>query len=673
MLRDRRIAIVHVVLVLFAGAIVLRAAEVQLWQGARWRARAVSQHVDASSIPAPRGLILDASGTPLAESRERVRLGVAPREVRDMTRLLRELARGGVDAKLRARVADTTRRWVQLPGSFAPADVAPVLSMQGVYGKLIGDRVYDTSGGAQRIVGHANAEGRGLDGIELTLDSLLRGEVGKASFVKDAGGRRFESPDELSSEARPGHTVTLTINHALQTIADQALGDAVSRLSADGGDIVVLDPNSGEIRAMASRRRDAATTLATALMEPYQPGSTLKPFTAAALLARGKAREDEMIETYNGSYRTFGRTIHDVHVSERLSLADVLRYSSNIGIARFAERLTPREQYESLRDFGFGTPTGIAYPYESAGTLRPPQFWSKQSPASLAMGYEIAVTPLQLALAYGAIANGGELLEPALIKEVRDLDGNVVFENHRRVVRRVLTPQGAAQLRRLLGAVVDSGTATDADLETFAVGGKSGTVRGMSGGKYVPGSYTASFVGLFPADEPQYVILVKLDNPKGTYYGGKTAAPVSKVVLEAAIAARDAALDRSALTRRKSQPVFASRETRPEASADTGRARAISVSVGGAGEVRGDSAHDGGESASVPFVVTLADRRRTPVPPIRVRPIPDVHGLSLREAVYTLHESGFKVQLAAGAEGTTAPSAGTPLRTGSMVRLYQPR
>jgi cell division protein FtsI (penicillin-binding protein 3) len=424
---------------------------------------------------------------------------------------------------------------------------------------------------------------------------------------------------------------------------------------------------------MASRRRDPRSTVATAVIETYQPGSTLKPFIAAALLARGKARVNETIETYNGSYRTFGRTIHDVHAAPRLSLADVIRFSSNIGIVRFAERLTPREQYESLRDFGFGSPTGVPYPGEAAGTLRPPTQWSKQSPASLAMGYEMAVTPLQLAVAYGSIANGGELLEPSLVKEIRDLDGKVVYANARRVVRRVLTPQGSAELRRLLTGVVDSGTATDAELSTFAVGGKSGTVRGMSRGRYVAGSYTASFVGLFPADNPQYVILVKLDNPKGAYYGGKTAAPVSKVVLEAAIAARDAAIDRSALTRRRTQPDFASRDTGRKPEADTQRAREITVAAGTVAEVSRDPLRDPGERASVPFIVSLVERQRAPVAPARVRPIPDVRGLSLRAAVHTLHESGFRVQLAAGAGGMTTPEAGTPLRTGSMVRLYQQR
>jgi cell division protein FtsI (penicillin-binding protein 3) len=673
MLRNKRIAIIHLVLGVFAVAIIARAAQVQVWQGKQWQAKATRQHVAAASIPAPRGLILDASGTPLAESRERVQLAIATPEVRDPRKLASELKRVGVDAAWLARLSDPKRKWVQLPRSFVPSDVETILAMRGVYATPVGERVYAASGGAQRIIGHATLQGEGLDGIELTLDSLLRGTQGKVSLVKDVRGRRFESPDEMRADPLPGHTVTLTINGALQSISDQALGNAVSRMNADGGDVVVLDPNSGEILAMASRRKDPRATSATAINEPYQPGSTLKPFTAAALLARGKARIDEVIETYNGSYKTFGRTIHDVHVAPRLSLADVIRYSSNVGIVRFAERLTPREQYEALRDFGFGTPTGIPYPMESPGVLRDPSAWSKQSPASLAMGYEISVTPLQLALAYASIANGGELLEPLLVKEVRDLEGNVVYSAKRRVVRRVLTPQGSAQMRRLLTGVVDSGTATDAELSTFAVGGKSGTVRGMSRGRYVAGSYTASFVGLFPAEDPQYVILVKLDNPKGSYYGGKTAAPVSKVVLEAAIAARDAAIDRNALRRRRTEPVFASRDSGPKPAADTPQAREITIAAGSVDEVNPDSARDPGESASVPFIVSLTDRPRTPAVPVRVRPIPDVRGLPLRKAVHTLHESGFRVQLAAGAPGTTAPEAGTPTRTGSIVRLYQPR
>lgn len=672
MIRGRRIAIVHAVLAVFATAIIGRAALVQVVQGDVWSARAQRQHVAAAKLPAPRGLILDEKGVPLAESRERVRIEVAPGEVRDVGKLARELRRAGAPARTIERLRDPGRSWVTVPGTFAPAELEAVLAMRGVYATPVAERVYAESPGVRRVIGRADAEGRGIEGIELVLDSLLSGEVGRATFVRDGRGRRFTTPDQTVAEPLPGHTIVLTINHVLQDIVDRALGDAVARMGADGGDIVVLDPHSGEIRAMAARRRDPRSASATAFNEPYEPGSTLKPFIAAAVIARGKAKTGDVVETYNGVYRTFGRTIRDVHAESRMSLADVIRHSSNVGIVRFAERLSPREQYEALRDFGFGTPTGVPYPLEAAGRLRQPRAWSKQSAASLAMGYEISVTPLQLALAYASLANGGELLEPVLIKEIRDREGRVVFQSGRRVVRRVLTPAMSATMRELLAAVVDSGTGTSAELTTLAVAGKSGTVRGMSGGRYVAGSYTASFVGLFPADDPKYVILVKVDNPRGaSYYGGKTAAPVSKVVLEAAIAARDAALPRSALAHRRSEPVFASRDT--GAVRGDPPLRSIAIATGSVSELRGEAADSGADATPAAFVVTIGETPRRIAPPVRVRPVPDVRGMPLREAVHALHRSGFRVQLGQGASGITVPGPGTPIRAGSVVRLYHDR
>jgi cell division protein FtsI (penicillin-binding protein 3) len=206
-------------------------------------------------------------------------------------------------------------------------------------------------------------------------------------------------------------------------------------------------------------------------------------------------------------------------------------------------------EFEALRDFGFGAPTGVLYPAESGGILRPPSEWSRQSAASLAMGYEVSVTPLQLVAAYAAFANGGELLQPALIKEIRAPDGTVRYRHERRVVRRVLSEEVARTMRGILQGVVEEGTGQQAELGRFAVAGKTGTARSVVPGKgYVRGRYTASFVGLFPADRPQYVILVKLQNPtNGSFYASSTAAPIMKIVLEAAIASRDAALDRREL------------------------------------------------------------------------------------------------------------------------------
>ena len=215
----------------------------------------------------------------------------------------------------------------------------------------------------------------------------------------------------------------------------------------------------------------------------------------------------------------------------------MLRWSSNIGIVKFSQRLIDREEYETLRDFGFGTPTGVPFPTESGGILRIPKSWSLQSANSLAMGYEMSVTPLQLAVAYAAFANGGELVEPALLEEVVGPDGSVRYRHERRVVRRVMSRPVAEKIRHMLLDVVDEGTALQAALDNYLLAGKTGTPRGAVRGHYVAGRYNPNFVGLFPGDAPQYVIVVKLTAPQSSIFAAETAAPVTKAILEAALAA----------------------------------------------------------------------------------------------------------------------------------------
>lgn len=662
--RVDRIGIVHIALGLFAVALVGRAAQVQILQRDRWNERALKQQYTASELPAPRGRITDATGLTLAESRELVRIAVAPHQVRDRKALARALQRVEVPASWIARATDTRRKWVELPGRFLPTDVAPVVAMRGVHATPVAERVYIPSEGVRRIVGRATPAGGAVDGIELALDSLLAGVRGTATTLRDARGRTFESPTARGTRARPGHTVVLTLNHALQDLAERTLADAVAQQGAIGGDIVVLEPRTGELLALASRRTDPRSTASTALTEPYEPGSTLKPFVAAALLDSRLARTDEVIETFDGRYTIHGRTVNDIKKAPRLTLREVIQHSSNVGIVRFAERLPARAQYEMLRDLGFGTPTGLPYPSESPGRVTEPARWSRQSPASLAMGYELAVTPVQLATAYAAIANGGLLMQPSLVKEIRSPDGEVRFRHRPRVVRRVMSDGTSRALRGILRVVVDSGTSVGADLATFDVGGKSGTARRTTSGRYVQGEYTASFVGLFPADAPQYVILVKLDAPSaGAYYGGRIASPVFRTFLQGALASRDASLDRGSLAER-ARPVA----PRPVAdSADTtyavvARREAERLARGDTGEV--------------PYVYNLA------APPVRravvpaARPVPDVRGLTVRGAVHALHAAGFQVRLDDGAlvsELSTTPAAGAVARPGSLVRLIAPR
>lgn len=675
--RLTRSGIVHGALAIFAVALVLRAAKVQLLDGSAWREKALRQHFDEASLPAPRGAIRDATGRTLVESRELVALAVAPREVAPNRRnvVRRILIQNKVPRPVVAKAIDKRLKWVPVPGRFLAADVAPLLGLRGVHATPVVQRVMVPAPGIRRIVGRVDADGEPLDGIELALDTLLRGTRGTRSEARDARGHRFSSPVLAPSGGAPGHSVTLTINFTLQDIAERALADAMGRMGAKGGDIVILDPRDGALLAMASRRPDPRTTAATALAEPFEPGSTIKPFIAARLLDLGRAKPDEVIETFNGELTLEGRTIHDSHKAPRMSLRDVIAHSSNVGIVRFAQRLSAREQYEALRDAGFGTATGIPYPAESPGRLYEPVKWSRQSPASMAMGYEMSVNAVQLASAYAAIANGGELVEPALVREVRDGEGELVFEHRRRVVRRLMSEQTASVLRDMLVQTVTDGSAVEADLATFQVGGKTGTARRVAtGGQgYKSKSYTATFVGMFPARDPKYVILVKIDDPDASvaYYGGKTAAPVSKVVLEAAIAARDAVIDRGVLAQRDKGP-------------DSSRPRAADTPVA----ARRDSARDSlpptfavdappvdtTVDAPVPVVVDLplppAPKAPAALPP---RPVPDVQGLALRAAVAQLHRAGFKVELARGPQGYTSPAAGAMMRPGAVVHLFWQR
>lgn len=669
MIRSSRIGIVHLTLAVFAIALLGKAAHLQLLDGDRWERRAARQQVAETSLPAPRGDILDVSGAVLAQSRAVVRLAIAPREVRDRARLRRLLAQAGVDRRLQQRATDTTRRWVPLQMRFVADDVAALMATRGVYTTAERDRIYAMSDGTRPFVGRIGADGRALDGLEMALDSLLRGEPGAARLMRDARGRRHAPPDARRSAPTPGHTVTLTLNRELQEIAERALGDAMAKMGAEGGDIVVLDPFTGEVRAIASRRAGARTSAASALTEPFEPGSTLKPFLAAALLASGRAHLTDSVDVRGGEYTVEGRTLHDVHRGETsLTLAGVLRWSSNVGIVRFAERLSPGEQYMALRDFGFGTPTGVPFPSEAGGVLRPPARWSRQSPASLAMGYEISVTPLQLAAAYAAFANGGRLLEPALVKEVRGADGTVHFRHEPRVVRQVVPPAVAEHVRRMLVAVVAEGSAVNADVESFLLAGKTGTARRTVDGRYRSMQYYATFVGLFPAERPQFVILVKLDSPQGAYYGGATAAPVTKAVLEAALAARDAALDRGALaaTTRVAGRADAKRDSL------AGGLAAPTLALAGEEGARDDlppRRPGSAGHASVPYVVDLPYQpaRAATLPP---RAVPSVQGLDLRDAVRALHDAGFRVRLSTGPSGTTQPAAGAIAPAGALIRLY---
>src|SRR2546428_8062612 len=353
----------------------------------------------------------------------------------------------------------------------------------------------------------------------------------------------------------------------------------------------------------------------------------------------------ERVSGEGGRYRLADRVVTDEVPLPSLTLADASRVSSNIALVKFAARLDPEEQYGMLRACGCGAPTGVECPAEPRGRRRPPREWSRAGSASLAIGYELAVTPIQLAAAYGAIANDGVLLEPTLVREIRDPSGAVLYRHHPEPVRRVVSPPVAYQLRELLRGVVDpGGTGERAALANFQLAAKTGTARRVVGGRYAAGQYTASFAALFPADAPQLVVVMKIDNPqKGSYFAAQTAAPVTRSMLEQALAARTVALDRARL----SNVAPSAEHANPSLDQPDG---------------------------VWPYVISwpyAPDSVRSGTQPERI--VPDVTGRSLRVAARTLHRSGVHVVVKGPGGGViehTWPAAGERAAVGSTVTMF---
>jgi cell division protein FtsI (penicillin-binding protein 3) len=380
---------------LVASAVLLgRAFQVSVWQGGSWRERAIAQHGDTLNVPAPRGSIYDRNGVPLAGTLEVFQVALAPRELQEREQVIERLREhSALSVRQLRRATDPRRTWVPLPGVY-PASAREALSdLPGVYFETVLQRFYPHGTLALELLGAVGTDGAAQGGLELELDSVLRGTSGRSMVRRDSRGRPLPGAMLRTREPVAGRDVHLTLDLALQEIAEGAIRQAVEQMHARGGELLLADPATGEILAAASRGADRRARSWRAVTEPYEPGSTLKPFTVAGLLALGHAGLDDSVFAEHGRYRLPGRVLNDVHGYGMISLEDALRKSSNIAIAKLAMRLEPAEHYGVLRDFGFGAPTGVAYPSESGGLLRRPARWSRMSQTSLAIGYEVSVTP----------------------------------------------------------------------------------------------------------------------------------------------------------------------------------------------------------------------------------------------------------------------------------------
>ncbi len=644
-----RIAALQFGFALAVVAIVARAAQLQIVQREQWADEAQRQRTVRAVLPARRGALYDRNGVPLAVTQEFYHVGVAPNEMADIRTGFVLLVRSlGVPAPALNREFQARKRWIYLHGPFNATQVQPLRGVKGIH--LTGEfqRFYPSRDLARPIIGGLDPDrSSGAAGLELSLDSILTGRPGEAVFLKDLAGRRYESPSRLMRQPVAGNDVVLTLDAELQEIAERGLDEAMTAMKAEGGDVVFLDPASGELLALASRQMvPGARTRASTFTDPFEPGSTAKLFTAAALLSYGRVDSTDAVSGENGLWQmpvnSSGKTrkIEDEHKSRGVvTLAQAIQYSSNIAMAKFSLRLKPEEQFEVLRDFGFGTPTAAEFPSESRGRLARPDRWMPMyTRASMAMGYEFGVTPVQLAAAYAAIANDGVLVAPTLVREVRNPSGALLYRHRPEPIRRVVSAEVAARLREFMkGAVGEGGTGERAQLANYTLLGKTGTAIRFERGHYVRDEHTASFAALFPADHPQLVVIVKIDSPKGSYYGGLTAAPVTRTMLQQALASRRVAIDRGRL---------AARDSTPEAEA-------------------ADSAPPGR-----PLIAISWPFRPDP-PATDPLPVPSVAGRPVREAALALHRRGFRVTLEGMGRVThTAPEAGDSAAPGSSVVVY---
>jgi len=645
-----RIAFLQGLLGVAGLATIGRAFQLQVAQHDAWHARAVARDDRERVVPARRGALLDRDGAPLAVTFEAYHITLAKDQITaadSVATLLRDDL-GIPAARIRRQMA---RRVPYFQGPFTPAQVQRIRQLDGVHLDALPRRDYPMGAVARALLGRTNAEGRGIEGFEKAFDSLLTGQPGRERYLRDGDGLAVSLPDGMLVEPVPGRDVVLTIDHELQAIAEDALRAVVRSQAAHGGDVVFLDLHRGEVLAMASLRTTEGGTLApasAAIVEPMEPGSTAKIFTAAAVImaqgdttpVSGEGGYWEMPITESG----LTRPIRDTHREDGLlTLGQTIAVSSNIGISKFARNISDAEQYHTLRDFGFGTAPATGFPGEARGLLRQPHRNpnARYTQSSWGQGYEFMASSLQIAAAYGAIASGGTYVAPTLVREVRDRQaGHTTWRHHPDTLRQVLRPEVAHRLMEYLQLVTDSGgTGTRAQLDLMDVLGKTGTAKLLDQvTQQYTTEYRASFAGIFPADDPRFVVYVMIDRPSaGEIYGGEVAAPVVRTMVQQALA-----LDPSPLEVRPA-PVLAARPapTRPVAAPE-------SLPV-----------------ARVPFP------RAGGVPAGAAVDVPEVRGMTVREGLFALHRRGLHVRLqGAGRISAVTPAPGDSVPVGSTVTVH---
>jgi len=489
-------------------------------------------------ISAHRGMVTDRHGEPLAVSTPVESVWASPADADLSTEQRVKLARLlGMDAtELRRRLADSGREFVYLKRQLPPEQATKVvqLNLPGVFLQREYRRYYPAAEVTAHVVGFTGVDDNGQEGIELAYQEWLAGKRGSRRVIKDRLGRIIEDVESIRAPQQ-GRELALSIDQRIQYLAFRDLKSAVAEHEAKAGSIVVLDAASGEVLALANwptynpNNRDTLKMPGSrnrAVVDLFEPGSTLKPFTAAAALESGLVGPGSVIDTEHGRFTIGKRTIRDVHPEGFLTVSQVIQKSSNVGSAKIALAMAPQKLWAIFSAVGFGAQTRVGFPGEATGRLRAYQNWKPIEHATMSYGHGVSVSLLQLARAYSVFATGGELKQLTLIRRDQPVEG-----------KRVVSRRTAQAVRKILEMVTQpGGTATRAQVAGYRVAGKTGTAHKLDGATYAPDRYVSSFVGFAPASNPRLVIAVMIDEPGGKhYYGGEVAAPVFSNVMAGAL------------------------------------------------------------------------------------------------------------------------------------------
>ncbi len=636
-----RFYLVMVLGLLVWSTLVVRFFQVQVVQGKTYRKIADRQHQLCLEISPQRGAIYDRNLQLLAFNLPTESFFAIPESLTDISQVAEKFS--AITSDSPGHISENLRRyksfaWLKRGVEREESRRISSWNLAGVFSKKESKRIYPFGKLTEEIVGFTDVDNQGLAGVEYQYDDMLKGKTGEVVVNRDALKNTFALRSQPVVKSESGKSLVLTLDLRIQAIIEEELQKAIQENRADGGTSIWMDPQSGEILAMVHcpKYDQKPPIMNRAISDNFEPGSTFKIVTAIAALEEKLKNPDDSVYAEKGKFKVNNRIIHDVHEYGWLTFKQSLAFSSNIAFAKIAMEIGKDRIHKYARSLGFGLKTGIDLPGESKGTLPSFRRCSDFVLSTFAIGQGVSSNSLQLINAYAAIANGGNLMRPYVLKMVLDQEGNMVRQFHPQKIRQAIAPQTCEIMNDFLVAVVDGGTGNSAKSEGLQIAGKTGTAQkpDLKKGGYKEGEYLSSFVGYFPASQPKFVGMVCLDNPKGKYFGSQTAAPAFKNMAQRLAALQD---------------------------------RPLTSVVA--------SAHPTSADLQVPTPAPASMASKSKENPTRSSSqcaiIPNALGMTIRQAakIFSEKKMGFRI-IGSGVVKNQAPSAGGRLLPGQVCLLY---